>query len=135
MQRIPEHEFVITFARSGGKGGQNVNKTSTKAIVHWAIGPSHAFTYEEKMRIRQKLHTRLTNSDELVVMCEEERSQPQNRAKAIARLQSLVVAAAKAPKKRTATKPTRSSKLKRLDTKKKHSTAKKARRGSFDFFS
>ena len=131
MQRIPEHELHITFARSGGKGGQNVNKTSTKAIVHWRVGSSHVFSFEEKERIRTKLHTRLNNNDELVIMSEEERSQPQNRAKAIARLHVLVNQAVRVPKKRRATKPSKASKEKRLDTKKKHATVKKARRGEW----
>lgn len=130
--RIPEYELFITFARSGGKGGQNVNKTSTKAIVHWPVGKSAVFSYEEKERIRQKLATRLNNNDELVVMSEEERSQPQNKAKAIARLQALVAQAIKVPKKRTPTKPSKSSRYERLDTKKKHSATKKSRRGFFD---
>ncbi len=131
MILIPYHELIITFARSGGKGGQNVNKTSTKVIVHWPVGKSRAFTDEQKYRIRTKLVNRLNNNDEIVVAAEEERSQAQNRVQAVSRLQTLVAQAIRVPKKRTATRPTRSSKLRRLDSKKKHSTVKKERRGLF----
>lgn len=131
MSSIPYHELTITFARSGGKGGQNVNKTSTKVIIHWSVGKSRAFSDEQKYRIRTKLVNRLNNNDEIVIAAEEERSQAQNRDQAIARLHSLVTQALKVPKKRTATKPSYSSKVKRLDSKKKHSTTKQKRRGLF----
>ena len=129
MRHIPEHELTITFARSSGAGGQNVNKTSTKATVRWSVGKSRVFSAVEKERIRHKLANRLTWGDELVVASEEERSQPQNRARAIARLQSLVAQALRVPKSRTATKPTWGSKVRRLDSKKRHSSQKKQRRG------
>lgn len=128
MTTIPQYELTITFARSGGKGGQNVNKTSTKVIVHWSVGKSRVFSSEQKDRIRHKLANRLTNNDEIVVMAEEERSQTQNRERAVARLQALVSRALQMPKKRTSTKPSYSSKLKRLESKKMHSRVKTNRR-------
>mgnify|MGYP001596543067 CR=1 FL=1 len=90
--QIPENELNISFARSSGKGGQNVNKTSTKVFIHWPIGKSVGLTDQEKARVREKLANRINNEDELVVMSEEERSQPQNREIAIARLQGYRVA-------------------------------------------
>ncbi len=128
---IPTNEFTITFARSGGKGGQNVNKTSTKAIMHWSVGRSRVLTWEEKMRVRTKLANRLNNNDEVVVMSEEERSQPQNRALAISHLQALVHKALQVPKKRRPTRPTYSSKLKRLESKKIRSRVKAGRTGAY----
>jgi ribosome-associated protein len=125
---IPENELNITFARSSGKGGQNVNKTSTKVIIHWPIGKSIVLTDEEKARLRIKLANRINNEDELVLMSEEERSQPQNRESVIARLQMLVSQALRVPKKRKPTKPTRASKLKRLESKKIRSRIKQERR-------
>lgn len=126
--QIPENEFIITFARSGGKGGQNVNKTSTKVILHWPVWKSQVLSDEEKARVREKLANRINNEDELVIMSEEERSQPQNREIAIARLQTLVAQALHVPKKRRPTRPTRASKLKRLENKKRRAQAKTQRR-------
>lgn len=126
--QIPESEFIITFARSSGAGGQNVNKTSTKVILHWPVGKSAVLTDEEKGRVREKLANRINNEDELVIMSEEERSQPQNRERAIARLQELVTEALYVPKKRRATRPTKGSKLRRIESKKIRSQVKSARR-------
>ncbi|MEK7643998.1 MAG: alternative ribosome rescue aminoacyl-tRNA hydrolase ArfB [Patescibacteria group bacterium] len=126
--RPPENELVITFARSSGAGGQNVNKTATKAIIHWAVGSSVAFSDAEKQLIREKLTGRLNNADEIVVDCEEERSQPRNREIAIGRLRDLIVAALRVPKLRRPTRPTGASKIKRLAEKKIRSKIKSDRR-------
>lgn len=128
LKQIPESELRISFTRSSGAGGQNVNKTSTKVIVHWRVGMSGIFNDEEKDRIRTKLSNRLNSEDEVVVVSEEERSQPQNREIAVARLNELVIKALHVPKKRRPTRPTYASKLKRLETKKKRSEVKKGRR-------
>ncbi|HBU06554.1 MAG TPA: aminoacyl-tRNA hydrolase [Candidatus Magasanikbacteria bacterium] len=128
-KQIPESEIKMTFARSSGAGGQNVNKTSTKVILHWRVGDSTVFSDIEKDRIRNKLVGRLNDKDEIVIMAEEERSQIQNRIEALTRLQILVAEALVIPKKRRPTKPTYSSKLKRLETKKQRSEIKAGRRG------
>lgn len=125
---IPPDELRISFARSSGAGGQNVNKTSTKVVVHWPIGQSQILTFEEKERIRGKLVNRINNKDEIVVISEEERSQSQNRLLAINRLQFLVSRALQIPKKRKPTRPTKASKLKRLESKKIRSQVKAGRR-------
>ena len=128
MVMIPDNELIITFARSSGAGGQNVNKTSTKVFVHWSLGKSLVLSEEEKNRVRSKLANRINNEDELVIASEEERSQLQNRESAIVRLQELVNEALYVPKIRRATRPTRSSKLKRLESKKIRSQIKTARK-------
>ncbi len=125
---IPTSEIKVSFARSSGAGGQNVNKTSTKAIVHWSVGRTQILNWDEKNRVRLKLANRLNNNDEIVVMSEEERSQPQNRALATAKLQALVAKALRVPKKRQATKPTKASKLRRIESKKIRSRVKEGRR-------
>jgi ribosome-associated protein len=132
QKSIPESELQFTFARSSGAGGQNVNKTSTKVIIHWSVGASTIFSDEEKQRIREQLANRLNSDDEIVILSEEERSQPQNRALAIERLQLLVNNALRIPKKRKPTKPTYSSKLQRIEHKKKRAVIKKNRRNSFE---
>ena len=124
---IPAKEMKITFARSAGAGGQNVNKTATKVILRWSVGRSQVLNNEEKMRVRIKLANKINNKDEVIIMSEEERSQPQNRALAVARLQTLVNKAVQVPKKRRPTRPTLASKLKRLETKKIRSQVKAGR--------
>lgn len=128
MLIIPENEFKITFARSSGAGGQNVNKTSTKVFVHWPVGQSAVLSEEEKGRVRAKLANRINNEDELVISAEEERSQLQNRQLAIVRLHALVNQAIHVPKKRKPTRPTLSSKIKRIESKKIRSEVKTNRR-------
>ena len=128
---IPDSEFKFTFARSSGAGGQNVNKTSTKVIIHWSVGDSRVLSDEEKARVRAKLANRINSNDELVVMSEEERSQPQNRELAVSRLRSLVAQALRTPKKRCPTRPTKASKLRRIESKKIQSR-KKGMRGKIE---
>ena len=125
--QIPASEYTIEFARSGGPGGQNVNKVSSKAQLRWSVGASQVLSDEQKARVRVALKNRLTNEDEILVTAEDERSQAQNREQVIARFQELVAQALHVPKKRRPTKPTRSSKEKRLQAKKIISERKRSR--------
>ena len=125
---IPTSEIQASFARSSGAGGQNVNKTSTKVIIHWSIKNSHILTTEQKSRVRMKLVNKINSNDEIVVMSEEERSQPQNRSLAVTRLQDLVNRALHIPKKRRPTHPTLASKERRIEAKKIRSRVKAGRK-------
>jgi ribosome-associated protein len=125
---IPEDEIHFIFAHSSGAGGQNVNKTATKAILHWWVGGSKVLSFEEKERVREKLKNKLNMDDEVVITSEEERSQLQNRERATQKLQDLVQEALKVPKKRKPTRPTYTSKIKRIEHKKKRSIIKQSRK-------
>lgn len=129
---IPPGELKITFARSSGAGGQNVNKTSTKAIVRWPFLKSKILSIEEKGRIYLKLAGKVNNKNELVIDSEEQRSQFQNKRQAVARLEALVTQALRVPKKRRPTRPTLASKIRKIETKKQRSQIKKTRRTVID---
>ena len=125
---VPESEISLVFVRSSGPGGQNVNKTSTKAQLHWNVGGSRVFSEEQKVAIRQCAGGRLSSRDEIVLAADVERSQLQNREEVIERLQNLV-AKALAPKK--VRKPSRVSglqKRKRLGEKRRLGEKKIARK-------
>ena len=124
---IPEHELEITTSRSGGAGGQHVNKTSTKITVRWNVKNTHALNDEQKERVLQKLHSKLTAEGDLIIHSSATRSQDQNRKLALARLGQEVRKALYVPKKRMATKVSKSSKEARLQSKKQHSEIKKLR--------
>lgn len=128
LPTIPENELWITYARSSGPGGQNVNKRETKAVVRWHVDGSPLFSDVQKKLIHQRLANRISNDGYLLVDAEAERSQEQNRLKAIEVMQQLVRDAITPVAKRVATKPTRSSQRKRLDEKTLQGQRKKTRR-------
>lgn len=132
MITIPPEEITIEFARSSGPGGQNVNKTSTKAVLHWCVGASRYFSLEQKNRLRHLLKNRLNKADEIVLSAKSERSQFQNKQNALAELNRLIARALIIPKKRRPTRPTFGSKVRRLESKSKRSEVKRRRQGFAD---
>jgi len=124
---VPESEISEQFSRSSGKGGQNVNKLSTKAEVRWNVDESKSFSREEKEKIKKVLINKINKEGNLIVVSQEERSQLQNRERAIERLNNLVKSALILKKKRKTTKPTKASKERRLQSKKRLSEKKKLR--------
>lgn len=129
---VPDNEIGLDFVRSSGPGGQNVNKVASKAVLRWNVGASSAFTEEQKEKIRAAAGNRLSKADEIVIASQVERSQAQNREEVIVRLQRLVAEALMPKKERVATKPTRSSKERRLEEKRKQGQ-KKDRRKKVDW--
>lgn len=124
---IPDDELVWSFARSGGPGGQNVNKVNSKAILHWDVTASAALPDDVKGRFLVAYKTRLTTEGVLVLSNQEYRDQPQNIEACRERLRGMIVQVLRAPKKRRPTKPTKGSQRRRLSEKKARSDVKKGR--------
>jgi ribosome-associated protein len=123
-----EDKAVLDFARSGGPGGQNVNKVNSKAIARVRLDELAGLSSAESAMASQRLAGRLTTSGEIVVQSDEERDQGRNREAAIERLFTIVAEAARLPKPRKATKPTRGSRERRLASKRSRSDSKDLRR-------
>jgi len=123
---LPELEF--TTSRSSGPGGQNVNKVSTKIILRWNVLHSTLITDEQKVLLLNKLSSQLTREGELIINSQESRSQLQNKETAVEKLDALLRKALTKPKARKATKPSYTSKVKRVDNKKRHAEKKQWRK-------
>jgi len=121
-------EVRFKASLSGGKGGQNVNKVSTKIELYWTPADSSLLDEEVKDKLLLKLGSKLSTEGELRVVCEEERSQLQNKQKAIDKFYKLLTACFKVQKKRKATRPTKASVTRRLEGKSKKKIIK-ANRG------
>lgn len=128
-----EEETVFTYARSGGKGGQNVNKVNTKAHGSLDIKKIRGLTGEELALVFQKLSSRINSRGNLCIDSDSERFQEINKKIAISRLFSLIAAAAKVKAKRKKTRATRASKEKRLKIKKIRSSVKKLRQEKIEY--
>lgn len=125
-QLSPELEF--STSRSSGPGGQNVNKVSTKVILRWNVLNSTLISDEQKVLLLNKLKSQLTREGELIISAQETRSQLQNKEVVIEKFDALLRKALTKPKARKATKPTKSSKVKRVDNKKRHAEKKQWRK-------
>lgn len=125
---IPDDELQWSFARSSGPGGQNVNKVNSKAILHWNILASTALPDDVRARFLALYGNRVNDRGEVVISCQTSRDQPKNVEEVRQRLTVMLQSVVKAPKVRRATKPSYSSKVKRLEGKKTNSTKKQNRR-------
>jgi len=124
---IPISALTIKFSRSSGKGGQNVNKVSTKVELHVDL---HAIQCDEKIKLQilRRLAHRIDSANSMRVVSQESRSQWQNKQLAIDKLTRIIAQASMEEHERVATKPTRSSKVKRVDKKKMEGKKKILRR-------
>src|SRR5205823_3406982 len=122
--KIPDAELRLSFARSTGPGGQNVNKVSSKAILHFDVLTSPSLPPDVRERFLSRYRTRVTNAGEVVIHSEEFRDQPRNIQACYDKLRAMVLTGLPPPKKRRPTKPTRGSKVRRLNEKKSRSQIK-----------
>jgi len=125
---IPASELAVSFARSGGPGGQNVNKVSSKVELRWNPVTSAALTADDRALLIERLRSRLTNDGTLIVTSTATRDQLKNRDDAESKLALIVRTALHRDKPRRETKPTRASKRRRVADKRHRSDIKKHRR-------
>lgn len=123
---LPELSF--SFSRSGGPGGQNVNKVSTRVELRFQVDRSILLSSEEKDLLRINLKNRINAEGELIMVSQSERSQPENKEKVIERFYALLAKALTVAKKRVPTRPGRGAREKRLQEKKMQSEKKRFRK-------
>ncbi len=121
-------ELSFKAIRSSGAGGQHVNKTSSKIELTFDLENSQSLSVNEKTLLKEKLASKLTKENRLILFCEETRSQHKNKEIVIKRFFALLKENLKKPKIRKATKPTKSSVRKKEERNKKHSLKKELRR-------
>ncbi|HEV2600804.1 MAG TPA: alternative ribosome rescue aminoacyl-tRNA hydrolase ArfB [Candidatus Babeliales bacterium] len=130
---IPAHELDIASSKSGGPGGQHVNKTESRITVRWNIRTTTALTYEQKQVVLQKLQSQVTTEGEIVIHNSSSRSQQHNKQAALLELAHRIRKALHVPKKRHKTKIPQSIVESRLRAKKVRSSVKKTRKKDIDF--
>lgn len=124
---IPDHELEITTSRSGGPGGQHVNKSDTRVSVRWNIKKTSVLSDKQKERVLEKLKTQVTSDGDVIISNSASRSQLQNKKKALELLTEKIKKALVIPKKRMKTKISKHVKESRLQKKKHKSMIKKMR--------
>ncbi|HEY86033.1 MAG TPA: aminoacyl-tRNA hydrolase [Chloroflexi bacterium] len=124
---LNEDEIKMRFIRASGPGGQNVNKVSTAAQLHFDVANSPSLPYDARQRLIQLAGHKMTENGVLVITARKHRTQEQNRQETLARLLILIRQALQKPKKRRKTKATLASKKRRLEAKHRHSQKKRLR--------
>jgi ribosome-associated protein len=124
---IPARELRVSFARSGGPGGQNVNKVETKAEIRWTPGESASLSEADRAWLLRRLAPQLTVEGELVITSTRTRDQARNREDALAKMADRIRLALQRPKRRKKTRPSAASVEGRLQTKRRRSDIKQKR--------
>jgi ribosome-associated protein len=126
--RIPDNELQWSFVRSGGPGGQNVNKVASKAVLRWNVAASSSLPEDVKARLHAQQRNRITTEGDLIVTSQRYRDQERNKEDCLEKLQDMILRACIVPKSRKASKPSRASRERRLQVKRRRSEVKKTRR-------
>jgi len=126
--QIPDEEFTWSFARSGGPGGQNVNKVASKAVLRWNVAATAALPSDVKNRLALQQKRFFTLDGELIITSQLTRDQDRNREDCLEKLRAILLQALVVPKPRKKTKPSRGSKRRRLQDKKRRADVKQNRR-------
>lgn len=130
---IPDEEVTFATSRSGGPGGQNVNKLETRVTVRFDVAGSPSLTDEQRRRLLERLATRITRSGVLHVTSQKHRTQAENREAAVARLAELMAEALREETPRKATRVPRAAKRRRVENKKRHGQRKRERSAGIPF--
>jgi ribosome-associated protein len=130
---LDEREIQQEFIRSAGPGGQNINKVATAVQLRFDVQNSPSLPEDVRQRLIRLAGKQITDDGVLIITARQHRTQDQNRQEAVDRLVEMIRRAAIPPKARHKTKPTGASKLKRLDSKRRHSEIKRSRRLKPDF--
>lgn len=128
-----QKEVFYKTSRSGGKGGQNVNKVSTKVELLFSVEDSSLFNDDEKALLNSRLQSRFNKDGLIQVVCDEERSQYLNKEKALEKLIALLSKALQVDKPRKPTKVSRAVKAARAENKRRQSARKETRKRNFDY--
>jgi ribosome-associated protein len=125
---IPSEEIRVEFARSGGPGGQNVNKVNSKAMLRWNPVQSACLPPAVRERLLKRVGHRLTGEGDLLITSQATRDQSRNVSDCLAKLRALVLSVATPPKVRRPTRPTHASKVRRAESKARRAETKRGRR-------
>jgi ribosome-associated protein len=127
LVQIPDDELQWSFSRSGGPGGQNVNKVASKTELRWNVAQTSSLPSDIKARLYDQFGGRITSEGEMVITSQRFRDQARNREDCLEKLRAMIVHAVAPPRPRKKTRPTRASHRKRLEAKKRRAATKKSR--------
>jgi ribosome-associated protein len=125
---VPRRELVLSYARSSGPGGQNVNRVASKVTLRWDVAHTRSLPDDVRERFLRRFARRITGAGELVLSSQRHREQARNVDDCIGKLRAMLAAVELAPRRRTRTRPTRASIERRLTGKRERARRKRERR-------